>query len=105
MVKNPAANVKYSGRRRGFHPWVGEIPWRRKWQPTPVFLARESHEGRGLLGYSLWGHERARPIHSFIYGHLGCFCLSAVEHRGTLFRQHLKNIVLKKKNTLFYDLC
>jgi len=25
-------------RRRGFNPWVGKIPWRRKWQPTPVFL-------------------------------------------------------------------
>ena len=26
-------------RRLGFHPWVGKIPWRRKWQPTPEFLA------------------------------------------------------------------
>ena len=25
-------------RRHGFDPWVGKIPWRRKWQPTPVFL-------------------------------------------------------------------
>ena len=28
-------------RRRGFHPWVGKLPWRRKWQPTPVFLPGE----------------------------------------------------------------
>ena len=28
---------------RGFNPWVGKIPWRRKWQPTPVFLPGESH--------------------------------------------------------------
>ena len=28
--------------RPGFDPWVGKIPWRRKWQPTPVFLPRES---------------------------------------------------------------
>ena len=27
-------------RRHGFHPWVGKIPWRKKWQPTPVFLPR-----------------------------------------------------------------
>ena len=26
-----------------FYPWVGKIPWRRKWQPTPVFLPRKSH--------------------------------------------------------------
>ena len=29
--------------------------WRRKWQPTPVFLPGESHGWRGLVGYSLWG--------------------------------------------------
>ena len=29
-------------RRPGFSPWVGKIPWRRAWQPTPVFLPRES---------------------------------------------------------------
>ena len=35
----------------GFYPWVGKIPWRRKWQPTLVFLAGESHGQRGLEGY------------------------------------------------------
>ena len=30
-------------RRHGFDPWVRKIPWRRKWQPTPVFLSGESH--------------------------------------------------------------
>ena len=35
--------------------WVGKIPWRRKWQPTPVFLPGESHRQRSLAGYSLWG--------------------------------------------------
>ena len=28
-----------------FNPWVGEIPWNRKWQPTPVFLPKKSHRG------------------------------------------------------------
>ena len=41
--------------RPGFSPWVGKIPWRRKWQPTPVLLLGESHGGRSLVGYSLWG--------------------------------------------------
>ena len=36
----------------GFDPWVGKIPWRRKWQPTPVILPRESHGQRSLEGYS-----------------------------------------------------
>ena len=34
---------------------VGKIPWRRKWQPTPVFLPGESHGERRLVGYSPWG--------------------------------------------------
>ena len=37
-----------------FNPWVRKIPWRRKWQPTPVFLPGESHGQRSLVGYSLW---------------------------------------------------
>ena len=34
-----------------------EDPWRREWQPTPVFLSGESHEQRSLVGYSPWGHK------------------------------------------------
>ena len=40
-------------------PWVEEIPRRRKWQPTPVFLPGKSHGQRSLTGYSPWGHKRA----------------------------------------------
>ena len=36
---------------------VGKIPWRRKWQPTPVFLRGKSHGQRRLEGYSPWGHK------------------------------------------------
>ena len=39
-------------KRCGFHPWVGKIPWRRKWQPTPVFLPGESHGQSGWADYS-----------------------------------------------------
>ena len=42
-------------RRCGFNAWVGKIPWRRKWQPTPVFLPGESHGQRSLVGYGSWG--------------------------------------------------
>ena len=39
-------------RRHGFNPWVRKIPWRRAWQPTPLFLPGESHGHRSLVGYS-----------------------------------------------------
>ena len=38
-----------------FDPWVGKIPWRRKWQPTLVFLPGKSYGQRSLVGYSPWG--------------------------------------------------
>ena len=44
-------------RRPEFSPWVGKISWRKKWQPTPVFLPGESHGQRNLLGYSPWGRK------------------------------------------------
>ena len=47
VVKNPPAMQGH-----GFDPWVGKIPWRRKWQPTPVFLPGKSHRQRSLVGYS-----------------------------------------------------
>ena len=34
-----------------FDPWVRKIPWRRKWQLTPVFLPEKSHRQRSLEGY------------------------------------------------------
>ena len=41
-------------RRPGFGPLVGKIPWRRKWQPTPVFLPGEFHGRRSLASYRGW---------------------------------------------------
>ena len=46
-------------RRRRFSPRVGKIPWRRAWQPTPVFLPGESHGQRSLTGYSPWCWEES----------------------------------------------
>ena len=43
VVKNLPANAEDTDR---FNPWVGKIPWRMAWQPTPVFFPRESHEQR-----------------------------------------------------------
>ena len=44
-------------KRHGFNPWVRRIPWRRAWQPTPVFLPGESLGQRSLAGYSPWNHR------------------------------------------------
>ena len=41
------------------NPWVGKIPWRRTWQPNPVFLPGEFHAQRSLVGYSPWGHKES----------------------------------------------
>ena len=38
-------------KRCGFHPWIGKIPWRRAWQPMPIFLPGESQGQRSLEGY------------------------------------------------------
>ena len=43
--------------RPGFNPRFGKIPWRRKWQSTPVPLPGKSHGQRSLIGYSPWGHK------------------------------------------------
>ena len=56
VVENLPANAG-DIMRPWFDPWVGKIPWRRAWQPTPVSLPRESHGQRSLVGYSPWGRK------------------------------------------------
>ena len=54
MVKHPPAMQE-----TGFNPWVGKIPGRRKWQPTPVFLPGEFHRQRSLAGYRPWSRKES----------------------------------------------
>ena len=56
MVKNIPANA---GDAR-FDPCVEKVPWKRKWQPTLVFLPAKSHGQRSLAGKSPWGPKRVR---------------------------------------------
>ena len=56
LISNNSVAIKDT-KRSGFSPWVRKIPWRRKWQPTPVFLPGKSHGQRSLVGYSPWGHK------------------------------------------------
>ena len=51
VVKNPACQCRRH-KQFGFDPWVGKIPWRRAWQPTPVLLPGESHGWKSLAVYS-----------------------------------------------------
>ena len=57
--KEPRCQCRWH-RRPGFDSWVGKIPWRRAWQPTPVFLPGESHEQRSLVGLQSLGSQRVR---------------------------------------------
>ena len=77
MVKNLCG-------RPGLDPWVRKIPWRRKWQSSPLSLPGKSHEQRSLAGYSPWDHresdttewliytfpERGKKINNCIYNYL-----------------------------------
>ena len=63
-------------RRHRFDPWVRNILWRRKLQPTPVFLPGESHVQKRPEGYSTWGHRKSETtectqthIHAHINTH------------------------------------
>ena len=58
-----------------FSPWVGKISWRRKWQPTLVFLPGESHGQSFLVGYSPWGRKESdttERLHFLSTNHLFC---------------------------------
>ena len=61
-------------RRLGFNSWVGKIPWRRVWLPTPVFLPGQSRGQRNLAGYISWGSkvldmaERLTHENEYLFG-------------------------------------
>ena len=54
--------VKRRHRRRRFNPSAGKIPWRRAWQPTPVFLPGESNGQGSLEGYGPLGRRVDNPM-------------------------------------------
>ena len=61
VIKEPTCQC----RRHGFNPWVRKIPWKRKWQTTPVFLPGKFHGQRSPVGYSAWdGKESDTTEHT-----------------------------------------
>ena len=61
--KEPAFQCR-NHKRCWFDPWVRMSPWRTAWQPTPVFLAGESHEQKSLVGYHPWGRKESDTTES-----------------------------------------
>ena len=55
-------------KKHRFNLLVEAIPWRRKWQLTPVFLPGESHGQRSLMGYSPWGRRESDSTESICTG-------------------------------------
>ena len=71
-----------------FDPWVGKIPWRRKWQSTPVFLPGKFHRQRSLVGYNLEGHRE----------------LGVTEHAHTYmcYQHHIRLLKSVFNHVIFY---
>ena len=88
------SNCQYRRCKRcGFDPWVGKIPWSRKWQTTPVFLPGKSHGQRSLAGYSPWGHKESDTsehstctLLSSLYAKLGMLQNSEQDRQRTVLR-------------------
>ena len=74
--------------RPGFNPWVGKIPWERKWQPTPVLLPGKSRGRRILEGYSPWGCKESDMTEWLHFHFLQClyFSFTYFTLYGTLSR-------------------
>ena len=77
--KEPACQYRRH-KRHEFSPWVGNIPWKRTWQSTPVFLPGESLEQKSLVGYKFKWSQRVRHD----WGDLAC----THTHRHTHARTH-----------------
>ena len=92
-------------RRCRFDPWVEKIPWRRKWQPTPVFLPGKSQGQRSLAGYGSWDHKESdmtwvrahtHTKYSFKFGvakiQQNFLSSEAISKMATRWKSHYKNV-------------
>ena len=57
----------------GFDSWLRKIPWRKKWQPTPVLLPGESYGWRSLVGYNPWGCKESDMTEQLHFTFYLCF--------------------------------
>ena len=85
-------------KRREFYPLqLGRSPWRRKWQPTPVFLPEEFHGQRSLAGYIVHGVAKSRTQLSECM----CACTRACTHT----HMHTHTHTHKEENTMARAVC
>ena len=91
MIKEPACQCRRCKRCR-LDSWVRKIPWKRAWQPIPVFLSGESHRWRSLAGYWL---QRIR------YNWSSLACMHAPTSEDLLNKKEKK----KKKTWLLWSDC
>ena len=82
-----------------------KTPWRREWQPTPVFLPREFHGQRSLASYSLWGHRvgRDRATNTPATGYIQPIILGRIELRCQLLR--VSSVMALSPVKVFLILC
>ena len=72
----------------GFDPWIEKIPWRREWQPTPVFSPGDFHGQSSLEGYSPWGCTESDTTEATEHA-----CLLTVLYRLSIYFSYLLLIV------------
>ena len=88
-------------RRCSFNLWVGKIPWRRKWQPTPVFLLGKFHGQRSLVGLQPTGLQRirhdlaAKPQHVLKVDPCCSRCQNPLFNRGRIPTASITNRCLR----------
>ena len=87
-------------RRPGFDAWVRKLPWRRKWQPTPVFLPGGFHEQRSLVDYSPWGHKESDTSEATEHAQMRSILYAEVNYSFRLFK--VCSQLLGKNVTLFH---
>ena len=102
VVKNPPA--ARDTRERRFNPWVRKIPWRRKWQLTPVSLPGKSHGQRSLVDY-VHGVTKSWTWLSTCYWPLLRALGGSVHQRKSQIMRKIKDNYIFFENNFFHSLC
>ena len=116
VVKNPPANAE-DAKRCWFNPWLGKIPWRRIWQPAPIFLPGKFHGQRSLADYGSRGRrasDTTEHIHTFLnpdfYLYFGSYLINwqnsgpllSHSYQISAIRNIHKDCLKDKQSTHFY---
>ena len=92
VVKKSTCQCRKHKRCR-FNPWVGKIPWSRKWQPAPVFLPEKFQGQRSLVGYSPWVAKSQTQLSEHTHTHTHSR-FNIRSNSGPCIRVHIEEIHL-----------